>query len=277
MYNDTLYFASDRPGGLGGLDIYKTFVNEEGEWQPPINLKAPINSNEDDFGLVIDPRTQGNELKGYFSSSRKGGAGKDDIYSFIRTKTDESVLAEQLNQPPVSKEIIDFQNDGRMDILIASYFENAIKMYTNAGNDAQGLPKFNNNGFYPLTNAISLTVGDFNQDNKQDYAAVGLGYTGFVTFHNETVIVSVDDLHYNTWDINLYPSLVSHKLTIQTQSDRAIDQVTIFNLSGQAIYHQQVADITTTIDCSPFTLGSYFARVTDMAGKTKTIRFVKVD
>ena len=92
MYNDTLYFASDRPGGLGGLDIYKTFVNEEGEWQPPINLKAPINSNEDDFGLVIDPRTQGNELKGYFSSSRKGGAGKDDIYSFIRTKTDESVF-----------------------------------------------------------------------------------------------------------------------------------------------------------------------------------------
>ena len=39
-------FASDRLGGLGGLDIYKSFVNAEGEWQPPINLKSPINSNE---------------------------------------------------------------------------------------------------------------------------------------------------------------------------------------------------------------------------------------
>lgn len=178
---------------------------------------------------------------------------------------------------PADVEIIDFQNDGKMDILIASYFENAIKMYTNAGNDAQGLPKFNNNGFYPLSNAISLTVGDFNQDNKQDYAAVGLGYTGFVTFHNETIIVSVDDLPYDAFDVSLYPSLVSQKLTIQTQSDRAIDQITIYNLSGQSIYHQQVSDITTTLDCSSFAPGTYFAKVSDMAGRTKTIRFLKVD
>ncbi len=199
------------------------------------------------------------------------------LYVSNASNTYDLVVINAAVDAPGDVEIIDFQNDGRLDILIASYFENAIKMYTNAGNDAQGLPQFNNNGFYPLTNAISLTVGDFNQDNKQDYAAVGLGYTGFVTFHNETVIVSVDDLPYNAWDVNLYPSLVSHKLTIQTQSDRAIDQITIFNLSGQAIYHQLVADITTTIDCSTFTPGSYFARVIDMAGKTKTIRFVKVD
>ncbi|MEP7321103.1 MAG: OmpA family protein [Saprospiraceae bacterium] len=92
MYADTLYYASDRLGGLGGLDIYKSFVNTAGEWQPPINLKAPINSNEDDFGLIIDPNSSGEQLKGYFSSSRTGGLGKDDIYSFVRTQTDESVL-----------------------------------------------------------------------------------------------------------------------------------------------------------------------------------------
>lgn len=94
MYEDTLYFASDRMGGVGGLDIYKSFVNHEGDWQPPINLKAPINSSEDDFGLVIDSKSKPGELQGYFSSSRKGGAGKDDIYAFVRTKTDESVFNE---------------------------------------------------------------------------------------------------------------------------------------------------------------------------------------
>ncbi|MEO5583197.1 MAG: OmpA family protein, partial [Saprospiraceae bacterium] len=90
-------YASDRLGGLGGLDIYKSFANDQGEWQPPINLKVPINSNEDDFGLIIDPSSSGAELKGYFSSSRTGGSGKDDIYSFIRTQTDESILV--YNEP----------------------------------------------------------------------------------------------------------------------------------------------------------------------------------
>jgi len=101
MYADTLYFASDRLGGLGGLDIYKTFVNADGDWQPPINLKSPINSSEDDFGLVIDRITtsEGN-LNGYLSSSRLGGMGKDDIYKFTRSKTDESVLIAKVPEKP---------------------------------------------------------------------------------------------------------------------------------------------------------------------------------
>jgi outer membrane protein OmpA-like peptidoglycan-associated protein len=92
MFHDTLYFASDKLGGLGGLDIYKSFVNDKGEWQPPINLKSPINSNEDDFGLVVDEAASTQTLKGYFTSSRLGGAGKDDLYRFERMQTDESVL-----------------------------------------------------------------------------------------------------------------------------------------------------------------------------------------
>ncbi len=101
MYEDTLYFASDRPGGLGGLDIYKTYSNEDGEWQPPINLRSPINSNEDDFALVIDPISEQGVLKGYFSTSRIGGMGKDDIYSFERTKPDESVFIAR-NEVPIA-------------------------------------------------------------------------------------------------------------------------------------------------------------------------------
>lgn len=199
------------------------------------------------------------------------------LYVSNAANTYDLVVINGTVDAPGDVAIIDFQKDGSMDILIASYFENNIKMYTNAGNGANGLPQFNNIGSYSLSNAYSLTVGDFNQDNKEDFAAVGLGYSGFVTFHNETVIVSVDDLSYNAFDVSLYPSLVSQKLTIQTQSDRAIDQITIYNLSGQAIYHQQVSDITTTLDCSSFAPGTYFAKVNDMAGRTKTIRFIKVD
>ncbi|MCK4344996.1 MAG: PKD domain-containing protein, partial [Bacteroidales bacterium] len=69
-----LYFSSDGHKGLGKKDIF--FSKEvEGEWITPIHLDPPINSKEDDFGLVTDLNLEG----GYFSSHRKK---TDDIFSF---------------------------------------------------------------------------------------------------------------------------------------------------------------------------------------------------
>jgi len=75
----TLYFASDGIAGLGGLDIFSSKLNN-GVWSTPKNMGAPVNSNSDDFGLIIETGSQ----TGYFTSRRKGGAGLDDIYSFKR-------------------------------------------------------------------------------------------------------------------------------------------------------------------------------------------------
>ncbi|MFQ5334953.1 MAG: OmpA family protein, partial [Flavobacteriales bacterium] len=74
--NGTLFFSSDGHTGYGGLDVFKTHF-ENGEWASPENLKSPINSGTDDFGLVFK-----DEKSGYFSSNRNGGSGDDDIYSF---------------------------------------------------------------------------------------------------------------------------------------------------------------------------------------------------
>jgi outer membrane protein OmpA-like peptidoglycan-associated protein len=85
VYNDTLFFSSDGLGGMGGLDLYYTYFDDEGRWVHPNNMKTPYNSGADDFGLVMDTlnRVSGIRYKGYFSSSRKGGEGQDDIYSFV--------------------------------------------------------------------------------------------------------------------------------------------------------------------------------------------------
>lgn len=77
LANDsTLYFSSDSHCGYGGLDVYKT-IKKDGKWTKPINLKYPINSPADDFGLVIS-----DSGSGFFSSNRENGVGSDDIYSF---------------------------------------------------------------------------------------------------------------------------------------------------------------------------------------------------
>ena len=78
LFQDSiLFFASDRPGGKGGLDIYVS-TRTDTSWSSPIALPYPINTIYDDFGLIIDE----NLTKGYMTSSRPGGKGKDDIYSF---------------------------------------------------------------------------------------------------------------------------------------------------------------------------------------------------
>lgn len=80
LRSDTvLYFASDAHPGLGELDIFVTTIDEEGNWTRPENIKPPMNSEFNDFGIVFHP----DEEKGYFSSDRRGRKGLEDIFYFI--------------------------------------------------------------------------------------------------------------------------------------------------------------------------------------------------
>jgi len=74
-----LYFSSNGHVGLGGLDIFYT-KGQGTDWSDPINMKSPINSAEDDFGIVME---KGTKERGYISSTREGGKGQDDIYRFF--------------------------------------------------------------------------------------------------------------------------------------------------------------------------------------------------
>lgn len=72
-----LYFSSNGHKGLGGLDLFKATKNEDYSWVSPTNLNYPLNSERDDFGILLE-----NESRGFLSSNRKNGKGLDDIYSF---------------------------------------------------------------------------------------------------------------------------------------------------------------------------------------------------
>ena len=80
----TLYFASDGKIGMGGFDIYMTRLNDESTWTEPKNLGYPINSYNDEMGLVIEAGGK----KAYFSSIRDKINGKDifyfDLYESVR-------------------------------------------------------------------------------------------------------------------------------------------------------------------------------------------------
>lgn len=73
----TLYFASNGHPGMGGLDLFKATQDSMGKWHVE-NLKAPINSSADDFGITFE----GAKEKGFFSSNRNDARGYDHLYSF---------------------------------------------------------------------------------------------------------------------------------------------------------------------------------------------------
>lgn len=78
FYQDELiYFASNGHPGLGSLDIFKSQLEDAD--QVVINMGAPVNSNRDDFGLVLSEEGK----LGYLSSNREGGLGEDDIYDLV--------------------------------------------------------------------------------------------------------------------------------------------------------------------------------------------------
>ncbi len=75
----TLYFSSDGHPGLGALDIFETRKSGDGptDWDVPKNMKNPINSKGDDFGIIMDATKE----HGFFTSNRK--KNQDDIYEFF--------------------------------------------------------------------------------------------------------------------------------------------------------------------------------------------------
>ena len=72
----TLYFTSNRPGGKGGKDIWKTTLNENGRWNKAVNLGNSINTTQDETCPFIhyDDQTL------YFASNGHIGMGGFDIF-----------------------------------------------------------------------------------------------------------------------------------------------------------------------------------------------------
>jgi len=72
----TIYFVSARPGGYGGMDIWKTTMTAEGAFTAPENLGPVINTPGDDAAPFI--HSDGRTL--YFASNGRVGMGGYDLY-----------------------------------------------------------------------------------------------------------------------------------------------------------------------------------------------------
>ncbi|MGO4821993.1 MULTISPECIES: OmpA family protein [unclassified Flavobacterium] len=184
----TLYFSSNMPGTLGGLDIWKVAVYPDGSYGPPENLGSKVNTSEDESFPFI--ATDGLL---YFSSKGLTGLGGYDVFSIDLSNNG---TANNLGKP-VNSEKDDFaftfnkkntlgyvssNRDGRDQIygaipVVPNGIINAI--VTNADTDA------------PLSNArITISANDSNIVDKQ--LTTDKGLVTYSAKNNLTYLVEVN-------------------------------------------------------------------------------------
>jgi outer membrane protein OmpA-like peptidoglycan-associated protein/tetratricopeptide (TPR) repeat protein len=100
----TLYYSSNNLKSMGGMDVFKVKFDDVSEsWAIPQNLGPPINSAGDDtyFKLSI------NGLKGFFSSTRKDGFGKRDLFVayFKKNQKEQNTVS----IPPLFVDVSDYK------------------------------------------------------------------------------------------------------------------------------------------------------------------------
>ncbi len=93
----TLVFQSDRPGGLGGLDLWMGVRTSPAEpFGPPVNLGSNVNSNGWDYTPVLS--LDGRQL--LFTSTRPGGLGDSDLWMCSRASSNKP-FGQPVNLGPV--------------------------------------------------------------------------------------------------------------------------------------------------------------------------------
>jgi outer membrane protein OmpA-like peptidoglycan-associated protein len=73
---DILYFTSDRKGGYGGLDLYRSIRDANGNWGVPENLGAAVNTKKNEKSPFIHPDSESL----YFASDGHPGMGGYDLF-----------------------------------------------------------------------------------------------------------------------------------------------------------------------------------------------------
>lgn len=79
IFKNLMVFASNRPGGMGGFDLYYS-IFRNGKWNSPVNLGPDINTSSDEYRPVLGYDQNFTNLFLMFSSNRVGGKGGFDLY-----------------------------------------------------------------------------------------------------------------------------------------------------------------------------------------------------
>jgi len=163
----TLYFASNRKGGKGGMDIYVSTLGPNNEWGPAVALGSPVNTElDDDYpfisedGKVLFFCSQGHNTMGGFDvfySVKNGDSWSEPKnIGYPINSTDDDIFFCPAKNGLVAYQAIYPKSGGMGDLDIVRYeIPNTVYTYQIKGN-LEGLPWQNGENIY----AINIHTGE---------------------------------------------------------------------------------------------------------------------
>jgi outer membrane protein OmpA-like peptidoglycan-associated protein len=199
--NDVLYFSSDGLSGYGGLDIFSVFSTDN--WTNPKNLKTPLNSSKDDFGIFFT-----DDENGYFSSDREGGMGSDDIYKFNYQSVEEQTAITGL----LEYDKLPASNTG-----ISLFDENDDLLQTTT-TDENGKFKFNK---------LKMDESYFLKINEEDESLLDKAKLYLTNSNGEKVLLA-NDLGKGKYNFQALPYDKYDELPLLEEEDESLLTVSVF-------------------------------------------------
>ncbi len=202
----TLYFSSNGRIGLGGLDIFRANELEDGSWEIE-NMKYPVNSFADDFGIVFEKEME----RGYFSSTRKG-RGNDEIYMFALPPLKFNIIGEVKD---------DKTDQALTDATVKSIGSDGITIETKTASD--GTFRFMlkpNTDYVFVASRIGYLNGKERETTKGQETSADFRTTIYLSDIRETIELSNSNVFYDFGKWDLRPeAMVSLDKLIETLND----------------------------------------------------------
>ena len=215
-----VFIVSDRKGGFGGLDIYKSVRQRDGSWGEAINLGETINTPFDEDGPYVDP--DGSTL--YFSSKGHSSMGGYDVFK-------SQFKGEYWTRPP--------QNMGfPVNSAADDIFYSMTPRYNRAYYSSSKLGGYGGMDIYRIT---------FANERHQLAEVKGLVLEGDKLVPTKSIISIIDD-QYNEV-ISIYESdsttgdyllLLGHgkSYTIKVETYGFVPYIETFSIPKQVYYYQ---------------------------------------
>ncbi len=211
---EVLYFSSDRMGSKGGLDLWKSRQNENGEWEIPINLEA-LNTTRDEMTPYFDAVHQ----ILYFSSNGHVNLGGFDIFSSV-PNGQTWTIAENLGKP------INSSYDD-MYYAISSEGRSAYFSSNRPGVMCQDPAKdCHCPDIFEVPFRVALEVLTFNKRTKSPLTKTTVTLIDLTINHIDTVAYNELEHRY------VLPLEFGHEYQLIGQRDRYQSDTLVFNSNG---------------------------------------------